>query len=776
MTRLKPRRYDRASAALALTLATLALALVATVAAPADALGAGGDRGDGSSAPGGGELAPRRVVTGIEPLGEAVVPTGTEFDGTVVGGLSGITYDAESQHYLAVSDDRTDARFYGLDIDLSDEALDDGDVRFTSVTPLLDASGQPYAPLSLDPEGIALTGEGTVFISSEGDVSQLISPFVDEFSLDGAHLRSMEVPEVFAPTADGVSGPRNNLVFESLTLSPSGTALTTATENALFQDGPEATVGNGSVSRVLVLDPASGEAVAQYGYPTEAVATEPVPPDAFATNGLVELLALDDQGSFLALERSYSAGVGNGIRLFQSWSGGSVEVSTVESLDGLEVDPPLSKDLVLDFAELGITLDNCEGMTFGPTLADGRSTLIAVSDNNFSDTQFTQFLAFALDIEEIPVVAADVETPPVLDDLGTVPQGARAGDSDDPAIWVHPTRADRSLVIGALKEGGLQATDLSGRLRQHLAPLGVSYNNVDVIYDFPLGRWRTIDLVVASDRTNDTVALFTVDGRSGRIRPFRWALVPPTIFGVDDGEATAYGLAAYTSPTGRSFVFVTQASGNQIAQLELTTDRFGRIVVEEVRRLEAPVGDGEVEDAQSEGVVADPDLGIVYVAMEDGAGILTFGAEPDDPTEPELFYDSADELLVPDLEGLDLYLGAGSSGYLVASSQGDSTFHLWERDGDRAYLGRFSVGGPSLLGFGGVDATDESDGLDIVSAPLGRRYPDGLLVVHDGQDRPQFTNVDGDELENAATNFAYVSWAELADALDLIVDTTRPVR
>jgi hypothetical protein len=40
--------------------------------------------------------------------------------------------------------------------------------------------------------------------------------------------------------------------------------------------------------------------------------------------------------------------------------------------------------------------DNVEGMTLGPTLPDGRRSLILVSDHNFAGSQFTQFLLFAL--------------------------------------------------------------------------------------------------------------------------------------------------------------------------------------------------------------------------------------------------------------------------------------------------------------------------------------------------------------------------------------------
>jgi Esterase-like activity of phytase len=52
--------------------------------------------------------------------------------------------------------------------------------------------------------------------------------------------------------------------------------------------------------------------------------------------------------------------------------------------------------LLLDLDALGITLDNVEGMAIGPDLADGRRTLVLVSDNNFSPAQFTQVLLFAL--------------------------------------------------------------------------------------------------------------------------------------------------------------------------------------------------------------------------------------------------------------------------------------------------------------------------------------------------------------------------------------------
>lgn len=46
--------------------------------------------------------------------------------------------------------------------------------------------------------------------------------------------------------------------------------------------------------------------------------------------------------------------------------------------------------------DLGIFIDNVEGITFGPKLANGNQSIIFVSDNNFSDKQKTQVLVFEL--------------------------------------------------------------------------------------------------------------------------------------------------------------------------------------------------------------------------------------------------------------------------------------------------------------------------------------------------------------------------------------------
>ena len=94
----------------------------------------------------------------LDFLGQQIFPTATQFQGTTFGGLSSIAYDAERNVFYVISDDQVGARFYTLRIGVSGGAPA---VQILAVTTLRDAAGQPFAPLSLDPEGLALTKANT---------------------------------------------------------------------------------------------------------------------------------------------------------------------------------------------------------------------------------------------------------------------------------------------------------------------------------------------------------------------------------------------------------------------------------------------------------------------------------------------------------------------------------------------------------------------------------------------------------------------------------------
>lgn len=357
-------------------------------------------------------------------LGQQIVPTGTAFGSTTVGGLSGIDHDAATGRFVAISDDRSGinaARFYtlGLDIGLFQRSATPGmaGVAFQSVTTILTPAGQPFATNTVDPEGIRRNpANGNLFWSNEGQrtAAEFQAPTVREMTAGGAHVRDFAVPSAYAPAGSpagdrpGDRGVSNNLAFESLTVSPDGRTLWTATENALVQDGPAAGVGVGSPSRILAFDIASGAARAEYVYRTEPVALPPNPAGGFATNGLTDLLAIGD-GTFLAVERSFATGAqtpgtpvtGNTIRLFQVDVRGATDVHGRSDVASLAELVPATKSLLLDLSTLrnddgsALALDNIEGLAFGAD-RDGAKTLVLVSDNNFSGTQFTQFVALSV--------------------------------------------------------------------------------------------------------------------------------------------------------------------------------------------------------------------------------------------------------------------------------------------------------------------------------------------------------------------------------------------
>jgi len=347
------------------------------------------------------EIAAMTDRVSIEFIGEARLPTGLIVAETEFGGISGITYDAKNEVYYAISDDRSQkapARFYTFKLELEPvKVLPD-----ITATTLLDQN-QPFASGSLDPEGIAVTdrtlsGEQRIYIASEGDRDREIKPFINEFSLDGQLIRIFPIPDQVLPAPNTEQGFRNNLSLESLTIVPNGDILFSATENALIQDGLPPDINQGTACRIFQYNLQLGYLQQQFLYLTEPVAAAANPPDSFQTNGLVELLAIDNT-NLLSLERSYSNGVGNTILLFEVSLETASDIQNIDSISE-EVDigeiQPADKRLLLDLRSLNIPLDNIEGMTFGPTLPDGRRSLILISDNNFNPLQVTQILVFAI--------------------------------------------------------------------------------------------------------------------------------------------------------------------------------------------------------------------------------------------------------------------------------------------------------------------------------------------------------------------------------------------
>lgn len=418
----------------------------------------------------------------------------------------------------------------------------------------------------------------------------------------------------------------------------------------------------------------------------------------------------------------------------------------------------------------------------------------------------------------VKAVNATLETRPHFDD-----RQDHFTDVDDPAIWIHPGDKSRSVVITALKQGGLDVYDLEGQLLQYIAAAtpppcedkqtkcgnkGGRLNNVDLIYNVKLGN-RHVDIAVASDRGLDKLAIYAINtDKQGKITlEDVTSADAPLIFSHNQAEInqglTAYGLA--TVQTDKNMAFVSQNGTTEIAQLELFEDDQGKINYRNMARLNfpstfslpdgtfwTPCSDDDGELPHFEGMVADPANDALYLAQEDVGIWRTSLAKPNDLTQWSLFakvkkygvpysrtWNAAEEeysckldfsqdpgygsdSLQADAEGLTLYDGGNGKGYLLASSQGNNTVAVYQREGDNRFIDSFTVAD------GEVDAVNETDGMMVVNVNLGGKFNQGLLVMQDGQNMP----AKGQEFgQRESTNFKYVAWGDIAKKLKLPVNT-----
>lgn len=356
------------------------------------------------------------TVSSLRLIGQQVLPRRLDFQGTVVGGLSGVDYDAGRDEFILVSDDRTPTdsvnppRMYTARLNFDLAGFYGVELRSTFTLRQPDGTVYPKVPdpAVADPEAVRLdrrsgllvwASEGDRTLASGGNPERLVQPFVREIRRDGHHVREYTLPSMFRIT-NGAVGPRGNAVFEGLAFTPSGHKLAVMMEGTRFEDGTAPSPSAGASARLTIFDRNSGTALRQHAVPLDKVQAEPVPAGSFSVNGATEILALSET-RFLMLERSFSVGVlGNQVRLYEIDTAAASDVLGLAAL-GAGEPTPVSKRLVLNFETLKTALGgiaNLEGLSFGPKLANGHASLIVVADDNFptadSVTDRNQILVF----------------------------------------------------------------------------------------------------------------------------------------------------------------------------------------------------------------------------------------------------------------------------------------------------------------------------------------------------------------------------------------------
>ena len=302
----------------------------------------------------------------------------------------------------------------------------------------------------------------------------------------------------------------------------------------------------------------------------------------------------------------------------------------------------------------------------------------------------------------------------------TAPVGTANDDAaDDPAIWRNAADPSASLIVGTDKKAGLYVYGLDGKVKSFLDAGAV--NNVDLL------GGSDEALVVASDRNdlrNSKLALFMLRFDDPVLRP---------IGTVPSGPGEAYGFCLQKhGVTGDLSVVTAYAAikDGTVREIVLTRQGNGSYSGTIARTWKIAT--------QIEGCVTSPRSGELYIG-EENVGIWRIRLDQAD-AQPELFAEiGVEDGLVADVEGLAYAMNEAGPDYLVASSQGDNAYALFNADSG-ALIGRFRITD------GAIDGTSETDGIEVATGDFGPDYSNGLFIAQDGSN------------PGAAQNFKLVDW------------------
>lgn len=332
-------------------------------------------------------------------------------------------------------------------------------------------------------------------------------------------------------------------------------------------------------------------------------------------------------------------------------------------------------------------------------------------------------------IEDLPP-ETDMSVPAVMAAVETTSVASKDDAADDPAFWINEMDASSSLVLGTDKQAGLYIYNLSGEVVQFL-PSG-ALNNVDVRQGVSVGQWSG-DLAAATNRTDNSITLFTITeglvAEAGRVPAAR-----NEPYGFCMGDVA-----------GKVMLLVTHKNG-AVDLFRLDTLEGG---------AEATLIQTEEMGGQLEGCVFDEPNMTLYIGEEE-AGITRFDLDP--TTDAPIMNSRRVDMigsgtgLAMDVEGLTIYRASETGGYLLASSQGNNTFAVYDRQTSE-FLGRFRIATDDVSS---IDGAEETDGIDATAVALPG-YPKGLFVVQDGYNKP----------EGETQNYKYVDWRDIETALGL---------
>jgi 3-phytase len=287
-------------------------------------------------------------------------------------------------------------------------------------------------------------------------------------------------------------------------------------------------------------------------------------------------------------------------------------------------------------------------------------------------------------------------------------------DTDDPAIWIHPTDPAQSLIVGTDKDslGGLYIFNLDGKIVNSVKGIKRP-NNVDIEYGLTLGG-KAVDIAVAAERQTGNLRVFSLPD----MKPVDGGGIPVFVGDTLPMYRDLMGIGLYKNPAGKIYAIVGRKTGptdgRYLAQYELMDNGKGIVAAKEVRRFGNYSGVKEIE-----AIFVDDKMGYVYYSDEN-VGIRKYYADPEKGNEELALFGTTG--FTDDHEGISMYATSDGTGFILVSDQQAQAFRIFTREGtkdnshDHVFLKTVKV---SAL---------ESDGSEMVSIPLGR-FSKGLFVA-----------------------------------------------
>ncbi|MFS4468759.1 phytase [Maribacter sp. 2210JD10-5] len=299
---------------------------------------------------------------------------------------------------------------------------------------------------------------------------------------------------------------------------------------------------------------------------------------------------------------------------------------------------------------------------------------------------------------KLPPIAPDVITEFTLN------------DTDDPAIWVNPEDASKSIVFGTDKEtnGAIYAFDLDGKIIEEKTIRNIKRpNNVDVEYGFRLNDSTQTDILVFTEREQHQIRVFSIPD----IKPLDVEGFP--VF--EDEELIEnrlpMGLALYKSPKDDAVYAIvgrkTGPSEGYLYQYALLSDSTG-VSTSLVRKFGSFSGTKEIE-----AIAVDDENGHIYYADE-GVCIKKYHAEPNMGNEEISCFGG--EYFLRDIEGIAIANYANGEGYIIVSDQQQGAFNIFSRK-DNSFIKAVNL------------STKETDGCEVATVPLNDTFPNGLFAA-----------------------------------------------